>query len=144
MANVDDLIKEVAIRHGVAIQKGDPVLILHTINEMLLRNSVEAQEKAFAAFNAELERVLARIGVEATDAAERTLGASMNATKLAMSGVANEQAKQVAAVIDAAATKAVAASDIAARSLRPIAWMAAGSAVVSVLAALLALVLVAR
>jgi hypothetical protein len=34
---VDELIKEIAVKHNIAVSRDDPIMVLHTINERLMR-----------------------------------------------------------------------------------------------------------
>ena len=42
MSDIDDLMKEVAAKHRVALGRDDPLLILQTINEHLTEKSAKA------------------------------------------------------------------------------------------------------
>ena len=42
--NVDELIKEIAVKHGIAVSRDDPILILQTINNRLMQDSEKAQQ----------------------------------------------------------------------------------------------------
>jgi hypothetical protein len=42
--NVDELIKEIAVKHGIAVSRDDPILILQTINNRLMQDSEKAQD----------------------------------------------------------------------------------------------------
>lgn len=57
---VDDLIGEVARKHGVAIGRDDPILVLQTINERLLQDSSAAQQALLDAYKEELEALASR------------------------------------------------------------------------------------
>lgn len=96
MATIDDLIKEIAIRHGIAIGKDDPLVIVHTLNEMLLQEGQKAQQEALEAFKAELEDLATRWSADAKEKAERVLNASLAASKEAMATGAKEAASVAA------------------------------------------------
>jgi len=34
---IDELIKEIAVKHGIAVGRDDPIIILQTINNRLMR-----------------------------------------------------------------------------------------------------------
>jgi hypothetical protein len=57
---MDDVIAEVAARHGIAIGRDDPILVLHTINARLLQQSAAAQQALLDAFSRELEASASR------------------------------------------------------------------------------------
>ena len=41
---IEELIKEIAVKHGIAVSRDDPILVLHTINNRLLQDSSKAQQ----------------------------------------------------------------------------------------------------
>jgi hypothetical protein len=88
----DELIKEVAAKHGVAVGRDDPIMILHTINQRLMQDSQKAQEEILESFKSELEAISQRWSLDAKDKAEKVLTASLNASKQSM-----EQLMQTAA-----------------------------------------------
>lgn len=56
MIDVDEIRKEIAMKHGTLLGENDPILILATMNEILLRQSLEtlhdqneAHQRAFSA-----------------------------------------------------------------------------------------------
>ncbi len=81
---LDEIIKEIAITHGVSLGKNDPILILTTINSRLIEDSQKGQKIILEEFKAELEEVTARWGMEAKEKAERILTAALTASKEAM------------------------------------------------------------
>ena len=91
-AETDELIKEVAAKHGVAVGRDDPIMILHTINQRLMQDSQKAQEEILESFKSELEVISQRWSLDAKDKAEKVLTASLNASKQSM-----EQLMQTAA-----------------------------------------------
>ncbi|WP_347990323.1 conjugal transfer protein TraM [Methylomonas sp. AM2-LC] len=82
--DLDELIKEVAAKHGVAVGRDDPIMILHTINQRLMQDSQKAQEEMLESFKSELEAISQRWGLDANDKAEKVLTASLNASKQSM------------------------------------------------------------
>jgi hypothetical protein len=59
MIDPDKIISEVALHHGVALGKDDPVMILNTLNELLFEDNVKTMkachESFIKKFRAELE-----------------------------------------------------------------------------------------
>ena len=47
---VDELIKEIAVKHNIAVSRDDPIMVLHTINERLMRDSAKAQQDMLDTF----------------------------------------------------------------------------------------------
>ena len=62
--DVNDLIRELAVEHGVALDRGDPILVLHTatrrILEGVLRQAQQAQAEALKQHRSELEAAAAK------------------------------------------------------------------------------------
>jgi multidrug efflux pump subunit AcrA (membrane-fusion protein) len=81
---IDETIKEIAVKHGIAVGRNDPILILHTINERLMQDSTAAQQEILDRFKEELEAIAHRWGNDAKNKAERTLNAALVASKEAM------------------------------------------------------------
>ena len=81
---VDELIKEIAIENGMAVSREDPIMVLQTINNRLLKISSEAQQEQLDQYKSEIEDFAKRWGSNAKDKAERILNASLAASKEAM------------------------------------------------------------
>ena len=81
---IEELIREIAAKHGIAVGRDDPILILQTINERLMQDSQAAQQEILDRFTEELEVIAHRWGDDAKQKAERTLNAALAASKEAM------------------------------------------------------------
>jgi len=55
--DADALIAEIATRHGVAVSRDDPVMILATLNDLLAKENAETQAEMLAQFRHEMESV---------------------------------------------------------------------------------------
>jgi hypothetical protein len=55
--DAEALIAEIATRHGVAVSRDDPVMILATLNELLAKENAESQVEMLAQFRREMETV---------------------------------------------------------------------------------------
>ena len=80
----DALIKEIAIKHGIAVGRDDPILILHTLNNQLLQDSRKTQQELLDQFKAELEGLSLRWSIDTREKAERILNVSLAASKESM------------------------------------------------------------
>lgn len=80
---VDELIKEIAVKHNIAVSRDDPIMVLHTINERLMRDSAKAQQDMLDTFKEELESIAFRWGADAKEKAERILNAALTASAVA-------------------------------------------------------------
>ncbi|EJL9283288.1 conjugal transfer protein TraM [Salmonella enterica] len=94
---IEETIKEIAAKHGIAVGRDDPILILQTINDRLMQESTAAQQANLDAFKSELEEIAHRWGDDAKNKAERTLNAALTASKEAMAATIKENAKATAA-----------------------------------------------
>ncbi|ECZ2944992.1 conjugal transfer protein TraM [Salmonella enterica] len=81
---VEELIREIAAKHGIAVGRDDPILILQTINARLMADSAEKQQEILDSFKEELEGIAHRWGEDAKAKAERILNAALSASKDAM------------------------------------------------------------
>lgn len=77
---VDALLQEIAVKHGIALSRDDPILILQTINERLLHASALAQQTQLDRFKEELEALAWQWRLDAKDKAERIVNASLAAS----------------------------------------------------------------
>lgn len=93
---IEAIIKEIAAKHGIAVGRDDPILILQTINERLMQDSAAAQQETLDRFKEELEAIAHRWGEDAKSKAERTLNAALTASKDAMMKGMQEGAKAAA------------------------------------------------
>lgn len=93
---IEETIKEIAAKHGIAVGRDDPILILQTINDRLMQESTAAQQANLDAFKSELEEIVHRWGEDAKNKAERTLNAALAASKEAMATAIKENAKLTA------------------------------------------------
>ncbi|MGZ8911226.1 MAG: conjugal transfer protein TraM [Methylococcaceae bacterium] len=89
---IEETIKEIAVKHGIAVGRDDPILILHTINERLMRDSAAAQQDILDRFKEELEVIAHRWGDDAKNKAERTLNAAIATSKETMINMIQEGA----------------------------------------------------
>ena len=103
---LEELIREIAVKHGIAVARDDPILVLQTINNRLMQDSSKAQQALLDQYKQELEMLALRWGTDAKEKADRSLSASLVAAKYAMQEILNEStqavAKAVAIEIDSA------------------------------------------
>jgi cell division septum initiation protein DivIVA len=99
---VDELIKEIAGKHGVAVGRDDPIMILQTIIARLLEDSAKAQQAMLERYKEELEALSSRWSSDAKAKAERVLNAALESSSNTMRAGAGEAAASVRREIDAA------------------------------------------
>ena len=76
----DDLLKEIASKHGVALDREDPILMVQTMHARLLADSRSAQQAMLEDYRKTLEALLDRWSAETTAKAERIVTASLTAS----------------------------------------------------------------
>ncbi|MDC8447546.1 MAG: hypothetical protein LV473_04215 [Nitrospira sp.] len=109
----DDLLKEIASKHGVALDREDPILIVQTLHARLLAESRSAQHALLDEYRQTLEAMLERWGAETTAKAERIVTASLTATTATMktqmathtTDVANAIRKELTEVVETTETR---------------------------------------
>jgi hypothetical protein len=96
---LEELIKEIAVKHGIALGRDDPILILQTLNNRLLQTSQKAQQAMLDQYKAELEYLSLRWSVDAKEKAERILNVSLDASKVAMDQLMRTSTQEVVKTI---------------------------------------------
>jgi len=99
--NVEELIKEIAIKHGIAVSPDDPILIMQTINTRLMQDSAKAQKEMLDHYKEEIEALNLRWGTDAKVKAERVLNAALTASRDATVQIMQEGTTETAATIRA-------------------------------------------
>ncbi len=107
---VDALIQEIAVTHGIAVSRNDPIMILQTINMRLLDDSAQAQQALLDAYKQELEGLNQQWSNHAKAMADRVLNASLAASKDAMATQMHAAAQQLNKGFKAEVEAGVAAS----------------------------------
>jgi hypothetical protein len=67
------LIEEVAVRHGIALDRDDPVLMVYTINRQLMECSARIQQAALEQYLSSVEQSAERIHEQAACAMDRKM-----------------------------------------------------------------------
>mgnify|MGYP000750540870 CR=1 FL=1 len=115
---IEETIKAIAARHGIAVSRDDPILVLQTINDRLMQDSQAAQQEILEGFKSELEAIAHRWGEDSKGKAERTLNAALAASKEAMAQGMKDGAKAAAEAVqrefDASAAKLASTKSICA------------------------------
>ena len=131
---IEELIREIVTKHGIAVGRDDPILVLQTINRMLMQDSAAAQQEILDRFKEELESIAHRWGEDAKGKAEKTLNAALAASKAAMTRGIQDGAKAAAEAVRgevAAVTAQLVAPIREARRVAMMNMVAAGMAVVA-------------
>ena len=95
MDKIEETIKEIALKHGIAVGRDDPILILHTINERLMRETAAAQRQILHEFKEEIESAAYEWEATAKKTAEKILDTALIASKKIIA----EEGKKVAEAV---------------------------------------------
>lgn len=98
-SQIEEIIREIATKHGIAVSRDDPILILQTINNRLLLDSAKAQQIMLDRFKEEMEDLALRWGNDSKGRAEQILNAALGASKLAIVESMDNLAKKAAATV---------------------------------------------
>lgn len=74
---IEEIIKEVAVKHNIMLSRDDPILMLYTINKQLMNTSKQAQEGMLQEFRKELETISLQWRNEASNQANKTLNGTI-------------------------------------------------------------------
>lgn len=80
----EELLREIAAKHGLAVSRDDPLLVLQTINNRLLQDGAKAQQAQLERFKEEMEELSQRWSMDARGKAERILDAALAAARETM------------------------------------------------------------
>lgn len=92
----EELLREIAAKHGIAVARDDPILVLQTINSRLMQDSARAQQVQLDRFKEEMEELSRRWSTDAREKAERIVNASLAAAREAMAAAMQEGGQQAA------------------------------------------------
>ncbi|MDF7677074.1 conjugal transfer protein TraM [Neisseriaceae bacterium ESL0693] len=136
---IEETIKAIAAKHGIAISRDDPILVMQTINDRLMLDSQTAQQEILESFKSELEETAHRWSEDSKKKADRILNAALVTSKEVMSQEMKEAGKLVAEAVkrefDASTAKLV-SSIQEARRVSMLNMAAAGLAVLAAAIAL--------
>jgi len=90
---IEELIKEVAAKHNIAVSRDDPIFILQTINNRLMQDSAQAQKMILKQYKEELEEISHNFCQDIKIKAERIINTSIAASKETSSQLMQEGIK---------------------------------------------------
>ena len=131
----DDLLKEIASKHGVALGREDPILIVQTMHARLLAESRSAQQAMLEDYRKTLEGLLDRWGAETKAKAERIVTASLTVSTETMKAQMATHTTDVASAILNAVTEVLEQTETRMRRAQTIGYLNLLAALVTLLAA---------
>lgn len=144
VGEVEELIKEIAAKHGIAVSRDDPILVMQTINHRLMQDTSKAQQAQLDHYKEELEALALRWGNDAKDKAERILNAALSASKEAMHQAMQENAKSTAASVRAEVDLIQCAITNQLKDAQRIVWLNVAASCITLAAAAVSLWVVLR
>jgi len=131
----DDLLREIALKHGVALDREDPILMVQTLHDRFLADSRSAQQAMLEDYRKTLEALLERWSAETTTKAERIVTASLTATTETMKTQMAAHTMDVAHAIRKEVTEVVEATEARLRRATTVGYVNLLAALVTFLAA---------
>lgn len=133
---IEELISEIAVKHGISVSRDDPILILQTLNARLLNDSAKVQKNQLDDQKQELEAMSLRWGNDIRDKSERLLNAALTASREAALSLIQESAIGATAAGRAEIENAVVMVRRELRQSRTVALMNMLAACITMLAAI--------
>lgn len=131
----EELLQEIASKHGVALSRQDPILIVQTMHERLLAESRSSHQAMLEDYRTTLEGMLDRWGAETKAKAERIVTASLTASTETMKAQMATATTEVARTIRSEVTDVLEQIETRARRAQTIGYLNLFAAVVTLLAA---------
>ena len=131
----EELLKEIAAKHGVALDRQDPILIVQTMHAWLLAESTSAQQTLLEDYRKTLEAMLERWGAETKAKAERIVTASLTASTETMKVQMATNTTDLASAIRKEITDVLGKTDARLRTATTIGYLNLFAALVTLLAA---------
>ena len=97
--NYEEILIEIAKKHGVALNKNDPILIVYTLNQRMIADQTQAQEALFDNFRSQMEELTQNFHFETKSQAEKILTASLDSSKKVMLNAMNDNAKAASTAV---------------------------------------------
>ena len=136
---MEELIREIAAKHGIAVSREDPILILQTINNRLLQDGARAQQAQLDQFRQEMEALSLRWGNDAKGKSERILNAALAAGREAMWQTMQEGAATTVTSLQAEIEAALGRVTLSIRDAHKIGMLNVAASCITLIAAAIAL-----
>ncbi len=87
----DEIIQQIASKHGIAVSKDDPIMILQTMNERLINEGKIAQTDLLNNFRSQIEVISDQWSTDARNHSNRILNSSIMSSKTEVARIMEEQ-----------------------------------------------------
>lgn len=98
-ASPEPILEQIAREHPASYVKGDPIEVVHRLNQLLLSDFRKASDEQLTAMHSELEALYTRWDIEATQKSERILNASLNAAHARMNEAFDETSARFGGIV---------------------------------------------
>lgn len=92
---INALIAQIASRHGIALSRDDPIMIMQTMNENLIKDSVLAQQGLLEQFKSEMEITKKEWTTEAKNHSAHILNATVLSGKTEIARIMEEKSSLI-------------------------------------------------
>lgn len=92
---IDEVIQQIASAHGVVLSKDDPIMMLHTMNDHLIKENKSAQQNLLNNFRSQMELFSDQWSLEAKNHSDRILNSSIVSSKAEVARVMEEQSRVI-------------------------------------------------
>lgn len=133
--DLNDIIKEIALRNNVRLSPNDPVLIVYTLHEMLLKEQQEQQQQLLESFKSEMEALTQRWSDDTKSKSEKVLQASLDASKQAMVNAMQKNATETAKAVKDEVSKVNSAIQKQIEQVKTLTWANIAASVITLAAA---------
>lgn len=133
--DLNDIIKEIALRNNVRLSPNDPVLIVYTLHEMLLKEQQEQQQQLLESFKSEMEALTQRWSDDTKSKSEKVLQASLDASKQAMVNAMQKNAIETAKAVKDEVSKVNSAIQKQIEQVKTLTWANIAASVLTLAAA---------
>ncbi len=132
---IEQMVREIAVRHGVAVGRDDPILMLLTINERLVQDGEAAQRALLEQFKSELEAMTRRVSDEARNQVSGAMQATLVASQEVLRQAVQESSTEVAEAVRVEVQNSAHAVNAQLRDARRVSLMNMGTALLVLAAA---------
>jgi hypothetical protein len=133
--SIDALIKDISLKHGVEINRDDPILISQTINEKFIADTTKMQQEMLHQYKEELEGITLRWDEETKKQSERILNASLSASKETIEKLLQDSVKNTVSNIKREVDESLSRASKVLRSSEKVAMINLCSSAITFLAA---------
>ncbi len=141
---IEEMIREIASEHGIALSRDDPILILQTINARLIKDHESAQKELLNRFKSELEVAASNWSEISKRNATQILNSSIDASRATFQTLINENSEVVVRKLNDERNNCIAEIVEIARSSRMVAILNIAAALMTLLSSFVVFYLFVR